>query len=228
MTTGRVAAERRRPAAGGVSRSRPPARPSPRVVVVDSGVGNIPNVVRGLARAGAQVSVSEDPRLVARADRLVLPGVGAFPAAMARLRARGLDEAIREAAARGAPVLGICLGHQLLFARSEELGDTRGLGLLAGVVAPLPPLARVPHTGWSRLLRLVPDPLTDGLEGEFMYFVHSFAAVEAPAAIAATPFGSTRVCAAVRDGNVCGAQFHPERSGPAGARFLANFLRLAC
>lgn len=205
-----------------------PANAPPRVVVVDSGVGNIPNAVRGLQRAGAAVTLSADANVVARAERVVLPGVGAFPAAMAWLRARGLDEAVREAAAKGVPVLGICLGHQLLFERSEEFGETRGLGLLSGVVAPLPPLARVPHMGWSPLLPVVSDPLTAGLEEAFVYFVHSFAAIEAPATIAVTPFGPTRVCAAARDGNVCGAQFHPEKSGVAGARFLANFLGLAC
>lgn len=198
------------------------------MVVVDSGVGNIPNAVRGLERAGADVAVTDDPRVVARAERVVLPGVGAFPTAMARLRARGLDEAIREAAARGTPVLGICLGHQLLFERSEEFGETRGIGLLAGVVAPLPSVARVPHMGWSPLHLLAPDPLVDGLEGECFYFVHSFATVDAPATVATTPFGPASICAAVRDRNVCGAQFHPEKSGPAGARFLANFLRLPC
>ncbi len=181
-------------ASQGASLSALPSPLSPPVVVVDSGVGNIPNAVRGLQRAGADVTVTDDPRVVARAERVVLPGVGAFPAAMARLRAHGLDGAIREAAGRGVPVLGICLGHQLLFEGSEEFGDTRGLGLLAGVVAPLPPVARVPHMGWSPLHLLAPDPLVDGLEGEFVYFVHSFAAIEAPATIATTPFGSTVKC----------------------------------
>jgi glutamine amidotransferase len=186
------------------------------VVVVDSGVGNIPNAIRGLVRA------------VASAERLVLPGVGAFPAAVTRLRERGLDHAIRDAAARGVPVLGICLGHQLLFEASEEFGRTPGLGLLSGVVAPLPPLARIPHMGWSPLHVKNRDPLLDGLDGAFVYFVHSFAVIESPDAVATTPFGPVDICAAVRRGNVCGVQFHPEKSGSAGARLLANFLRLPC
>lgn len=210
----------------------PPAAPGEAdpaaVVVVDSGVGNIPNAMRGLARAGARVTRSSDAHEIARAERLVLPGVGAFPAAMSRLRTRGLDAAIRDAAARGVPVLGICLGHQLLFEASEELGDTRGLGLLAGMVRPLPAVARVPHMGWSPLCGLAADPLLEGVEGESFYFVHSFAAVDSPATIAQTPFGSVRLCAAARRGNVCGVQFHPEKSGQAGARLLANFLRLPC
>ncbi len=197
-----------------------------RVVVVDSGVGNLPNAVRGLQRAGAEVALSGDPETVRRAERLVLPGVGAFAAAMARLRRSGLDAAIREAAARGVPVLGICLGHQLLFGESREFGRTSGLGLLPGRVAALPAVARVPHVGWSRLLPARPDPLLDGLEeGAWMYFVHSFAALPANGdLVAAVAFGNRRVCAAVRRDNVCGVQFHPEKSGAAGARLLANFL----
>ncbi|HPC84189.1 MAG TPA: imidazole glycerol phosphate synthase subunit HisH [Thermoanaerobaculaceae bacterium] len=229
MTTVRGEAASRVGAPGELEdRTAPLLDAGSRVVVVDSGVGNIPNAVRGLQRLGAQVTVTDEPHLVARAERVVLPGVGAFPAAMARLRGRGLDGAIREAAGRGAPLLGICLGHQLLFEGSEEFGATRGLGLLAGVVAPLPPVARVPHMGWSPLQVMTPDPLVAGLDGEFFYFVHSFAAIEAPAMIATAPFGPTRICAVVRDGNVCGAQFHPEKSGRAGASFLAGFLRLPC
>jgi glutamine amidotransferase len=196
------------------------------VVVVDSGVGNIPNAVRGLERAGAAVTLSADAEVVAGAERLVLPGVGAFPAAMARLAERGLDRAIRTAAERGAPVLGICLGHQLLFDRSDEFGTTAGLGLIPGVVRALPPVARIPHMGWSELSIAHPDPLVDGLDaGAWMYFVHSFAAEPADGAeLATVAFGPASVCAVVRRGNVCGAQFHPEKSGAAGARLLANFL----
>jgi len=197
-----------------------------RVVVVDTGVGNVPNAVRGLARAGAEVTLSADPAAVRAAERVVLPGVGAFPAGMAALRERGLDAAVREAAGRGAAVLGICLGHQLLFESSGEFGRTAGLGLLAGNVTALPPVARVPHMGWSRLEPRRADPLLDGLGGDaWMYFVHSFAAVPANGdLLASVRFGGAEVAAVVRRGRVCGAQFHPEKSGAAGARFLANFL----
>lgn len=200
----------------------------PEVVVVDSGVGNIPNAVRGLTRAGARVRLSADPEVVAAAGCLVLPGVGAFPAAMARLERSGLAAAIRAAAAAGAAVLGICLGHQLLFEESEEFGRTRGLALLPGRVAPLGAGVRVPHMGWSRLEALRPDPLLAGLEDGWMYFVHSFAAHPAEGELLATAdAGGQAVCAAVRRGRLCGAQFHPEKSGAAGGRFLANFLSLA-
>ena len=196
------------------------------VVVVDTGVGNVPNAMRGLARAGAAVTLTADPGVVRDAERIVLPGVGAFPAGMARLRERGLDEAIREAAARGAPVLGICLGHQLLFDSSDEFSLTAGLGLIPGHVAPLPPLARVPHIGWAELEAERDDPLLAGLgRGAWMYFVHSFAAVPANGdRLASVRFGGAPVAAVVRRGNVCGVQFHPEKSGAAGARLLANFL----
>ncbi len=199
----------------------------PEVVVVDSGVGNIPNAVRGLTRAGARARLSADPEVVAAAGCLVLPGVGAFPAAMARLERSGLAAAIR-AAATGAALLGICLGHQLLFEESEEFGRTRGLGLLPGRVAPLGPGVRAPHMGWSRLRALRPDPLLAGLDGGWMYFVHSFAAHPAEGDLLATAdAGGEAVCAVVRRGRLCGAQFHPEKSGAAGGRFLANFLALA-
>lgn len=201
----------------------------PEVLVVDSGVGNIPNAVRGLARAGARVRLSADPEEVAAAGCLVLPGVGAFPAAMALLMRSGLAQAIRAAAAAGAAVLGICLGHQLLFEESEEFGVTRGLGVLPGRVVPLPAGVRVPHMGWSRVRVLRPDPLLAGLDGgSWMYFVHSFAAhPEGDDLLATADAGGAEVCAVVRQGRICGAQFHPEKSGAAGARFLANFLFLA-
>ena len=200
-----------------------------RVAVVDSGVGNVPNAARGLVRAGAEVVLAREPGALGGAERIVLPGVGAFPAAMARLRAAGLDAAVREAAGRGVPVLGICLGHQLLFDASEEFGTTEGLGLLPGRVVPLPATARVPHTGWSRITPARPDPLLAGLEGgAWMYFVHSFAAEPAPADLLATvDFGGAAVCAAARRGVVCGVQSHPEKSAAAGARLLANFLEAA-
>ena len=197
--------------------------------MVDSGVGNVPNAVRGLTRAGADVVLARDGRALEGAERVVLPGVGAFPAAMARLHATGLAGAVCSAAARGVPVLGICLGHQLLFEASDEFGPTPGLALLPGRVVALPAAARVPHTGWSRITPVRPDPLLAGLEdGAWMYFVHSFVAEPRPSDLLATvPFGGTEVCAAARRGPVHGVQFHPEKSAGAGARLLANFLELA-
>ncbi len=202
------------------------SREAMRVVVVDSKIANLPNAVRGLQRAGALVTVSTDPDTVAEARRLVLPGVGAFRAAMAQLRRAGLDDAVRAAAAAGAAILGICLGHQLLFEESEEHGVARGLGLIPGRVVRLPAGARVPNMGWCRLTLLRSDPLFAGVgEGAWMYFVHSFVALpEADDLVATVPFGSTQVCAAVRRGRIAGVQFHPEKSGACGARVLANFV----
>lgn len=196
-----------------------------KAVVVDTGVGNIPNAVRGLARAGAEVSLAADAGVVRDAERLVLPGVGAFAAGMARLTAGDLGAAVAEAAGRGVPLLGICLGHQMLFEDSEEFGATGGLGLLVGSVRALPRVERVPHMGWSRIESVRDDPLIEGLEGAWMYFVHSFAAVPGEGTSLATfRWGDTEACAVARSDNVCGVQFHPEKSGAAGHRLLRNFL----
>jgi imidazole glycerol-phosphate synthase subunit HisH len=154
--------------------------------------------------------------------------VGAFPVAMERLRAANLDRAIQDAARGGAAVLGICLGHQLLFETSSEFGDTPGLALLPGTVAALEGM-RVPHMGWSRIVPRREDPLLAGLDGSsWMYFVHSFAAIPAPGDLAAVAIvDGIPVCAMARRGRVCGVQFHPEKSAGAGARLLRNFLELA-
>ncbi len=199
-----------------------------RVHVVDSGVGNVANAVRGLVRVGADAVLTDDPATVAGARALVLPGVGAFPAAMDRLRRRGLDRAVTEAVGRGAAVLGICLGHQILFERSAEFGPNAGLALLAGRVEPLPAGVRTPHMGWSRVTAAPGDPLLAGLgPSPWFYFVHSYAAVPGEDGVATVEVGGHVVCAAARRGRVCGVQFHPEKSGAAGRRLLRNFLEIA-
>lgn len=196
-----------------------------RVVVVDTKVGNVPNAVRGLVRAGAQVVLSSEPAVVAGAERLVLPGVGAFVAGMSGLTVNGLGAAVVGAVERGVPLLGICLGHQMLFEGSEEFGFTGGLGLLEGHVRALPRVERIPHMGWSRIAVSREDPLTEGLHGTWMYFVHSYVALPVGvAAVATFTWGDGNQCAVVRRGNVCGVQFHPEKSGAAGQRLLRNFL----
>lgn len=193
--------------------------------MVDSGVGNVTNAARGLTRAGADVVVSDDPAALSAAERIVLPGVGSFPAAMQRLCERGLDAAVVAAARRGVPLLGICLGHQLLFDASEEFGETAGLGLLPGRVVALPAGERVPHTGWTRILASASDPVLGGLGSPWMYFVHSFVAEPVAEDLAATfDWAGRRLCAAARRGPVWGVQFHPEKSGAAGAALLANFV----
>jgi glutamine amidotransferase len=197
---------------------------APRVVLLDSGGANLGSVQAALARLGVEAPVSHDAGRIAEATHLVLPGVGAAASAMARLRANGLDVLIPRTTQ---PLLGICIGMQLLYERSEE-GDTPCLGLLPGRVRKLrgAPGVRIPHMGWNRLA--VHDEhttLAAGLDGEHVYFVHSYAAACDGDTVAACTHGED-FAAIVSRGRVSGAQFHPERSGAAGTRLLANFLGL--
>lgn len=212
----------------------------PQVVVVDYGVGNLLSVTRALEIRGASVTVTSDPCIVLGADRLVLPGVGAFADGMAELEMRDLVRPIREFAAGGKPLLGICLGMQLLFSESEEFGLHKGLDLIAGRVVAIPNLGsggawrKTPHIGWNEL-RLPPGrldwegTLLSGLaEGSAVYFVHSFAAVPADSAVrlADCDHEGYAVSAAVQKERICGCQFHPEKSGPAGLSVIDNFLSM--
>jgi glutamine amidotransferase len=197
------------------------------VGICDYGVGNLRSVERALLAGGARALVSGDAAELARCDGIVLPGVGAFSVAAAALRERGLDSAVREIAAAGRPVLGVCLGFQLLFADSDEGGGGAGLALLPGAVRRLDThRGKVPHMGWNQLHMVRPSALLDGVaEGEHMYFVHSYAATPGNGAdvVATTEYGG-EVVAAVEHGNVAGTQFHPEKSGAAGLRVYANFV----
>jgi len=193
------------------------------VVLVDAGGANLGSVRYAFERLGARVEVSADPGVISAADRVILPGVGAAAAGMARLHELGLVSVLR---GLRQPLLGICLGMQLLYESSEE-GGVPCLGLLPGRVARMSAAddARIPHMGWNRL-ELVgePDPLLDGMGGgEWAYFVHGYAAPVGPETIARCVHG-TPFSAVVRAGNRWGAQFHPERSAGAGARLLGNFL----
>jgi glutamine amidotransferase len=192
-----------------------------RLVLLDSGGANLGSVQAAFARLGVAAPVSSDPATIASATHLVLPGVGAAGAAMARLRANGLDQLIPRTSQ---PLLGICIGMQLLYEGSEE-GDTPCLGLLPGQVRKLAaaPGVRVPHMGWNQLRVRKPDALAAGLEGENVYFVHSYAAPVNEDTLATCTHGEP-FAALVSRGRVSGAQFHPERSSRAGARLLANFL----
>lgn len=193
------------------------------IVVVDNGGANLASVTNACARLGRAVTVSGDPGDIARADRVVLPGVGAAAPAMARLRATGADRAL---AACTQPVLGICLGLQLLFERSGE-GEVACLGVLPGCVTRFEAGtdARVPHMGWNRTTLTGAHPLWDGIaDGEWFYFVHSYRADIGAYTVAVSDHGAPFAAAAARR-NFAGVQFHPERSGAAGARLLANFLR---
>lgn len=202
------------------------------VVLIDVGTGNLRSVHKALEAAGATVTRTDDPQVVRRGGRLVLPGVGAFGDFMAGMRARGLEEAVLHAVAQGAPLLGICVGMQALFAVGEEMGLHRGLALLPGRVVAFPPSLReqglkIPHTGWNFVHWTRGNPLQPGLEtGGYAYFNHSFyCQPESPAdAIAQTDYGLTYVSAVWRD-NLLGVQFHPEKSQKVGLQVLANFLR---
>lgn len=190
------------------------------IVIVDNGGANLASVRSGFARLGADTVVSNDPARVASADRVVVPGVGAAADGMARLSATGLDAALR---ACTKPVLGICLGMQLLYEHSGE-GAIECLGVLPGVVTRFTDGPRIPHMGWSRVFRKAAHPLLDGIkDGEWFYFAHSYRADTGPATIGVCEHGGEFSAAAARD-NFAGVQFHPERSGQAGARLLANFL----
>ena len=194
------------------------------VTLLSYGAGNVASVQFALERLGATVRLTADPAEIAAADRLILPGVGAAGYAMARLRELGLVEPIR--AFRG-PLLGVCLGQQLLFETSEE-GDADLLGLIPGHVRRLEPAADrpVPHMGWSRLSPVRPDPLLEGVEaGAYAYFVHGYVCPDGPATLARADYGGP-VPAVVRSANRWGCQFHPERSAGVGARILQNFLDL--
>ena len=189
------------------------------------GAGNIASVRFAFERLGASVELVSTPDAIAAAERLVLPGVGAAGYAMARLRDLGVVEAIR---AFPRPLLGVCLGQQLLFETSVEDGGAELLGLIPGRVEAIVPAADrpVPHMGWSRLTRRVDHPLLAGVEdGAWAYFVHGFVCPDGPATLAAANYGG-QVPAVVADGHRMGCQFHPERSAAAGRRILQNFLEL--
>jgi imidazole glycerol phosphate synthase glutamine amidotransferase subunit len=201
----------------------------PRIAVVDHGAGNLVSIEQALTSVGAEVSVARDAEGLRDADALVVPGVGAAAPAMARLERRGLVDPIRAWIERDGPFLGICLGLQLLFERSEEDGATT-LGVLPGRTSRLADAPTLPHIGWNQVVRTREHPLFDGIaDGADLYFVHSFAGV--PAAdvedviLARTDHGRPFVSAVAR-GQLLGVQFHPERSGTDGLRLLANFVGL--
>lgn len=210
------------------------------VVVIDYGMGNLLSVRRGLEHCGASVEVSSDPEVIYNAARVVLPGVGAFADAMTELQRLQLDEVVRGVARRGTPLLGICLGMQLLLDESQEFGHAAGLGLIPGEVVPIPALKadgstlKVPHIGWNALC--LPEGrqdwdrtlLQDVKPDETVYFVHSFMARPKDPAhrVAECRYGDLPVCATIGSNNIHGCQFHPEKSGETGLKILGRFLTL--
>ena len=202
------------------------------IAVVDSGSGNLRSVEKALAAAGGAPHVTADPDAVRRADRVVVPGQGAFRDCADALRARGLADAIREVIAAGRPYLGICLGLQVLYEKSEEHGPAEGLGVLPGRCArfePHPAAPKVPHMGWNRV-ELAPahrdDPLLLPAADAHLYFVHSYYVIPAePETVALTCDYGVRFAAAVRKDNITAFQFHPEKSSKTGLALLERFLR---
>ena len=198
---------------------------STRICILDYGMGNLRSVEKALEHVGATAKIANDAETIRAADGLILPGVGAFPRAMQGIHALGLDELIEERRAAGVPILGICLGLQLLFDSTTELGGAEGLGLLPGEVAELDaPGLKIPHIGWSPVRWERESRLTEGIDSETpFYLVHSFAPRPESADLLGTAaYGSRFACAAERD-NVFGVQFHPEKSSAAGLRLLSNF-----
>ena len=193
--------------------------------MLDYGIGNLRSAQKGLERAGAEAHLTAEPSLIRRADALVLPGVGAFGPCMSALEDAGLDSEARRAVAAGVPFLGICIGMQMLFEDSEEAPGHAGLGFLAGQVRRLPDGVKRPQMQWNQLEVRRADPLLAGLEGAWVYFVHSFAPEPSPETIATCSYGGP-VTAAVASGAVWGVQFHPEKSGSEGLQLLANFVSM--
>ena len=200
------------------------------IAIIDYGAGNMQSVEKALRHLGCQCQITADPGELAAAQAAVLPGVGAFGDAMGQLRARGLEEPIRQFVSSGKPFLGICLGLQILFEESEESPGVKGLGLLRGRVLRLPKESglKIPHIGWNSLAVGKPGGLFAGVEGEpYVYFVHSYYLRAEEDVVTATAEYGTTIHAAVQKGNLLACQFHPEKSGQVGLSLLENFKAMA-
>lgn len=195
------------------------------IIIIDYDTGNTRNVQKALNHVGLENKISADPQEILAAEGLILPGVGAFSLAMKELTQRGLVEVIKEAAQRGTPILGVCLGMQLLLEGSMENGFTEGLGLIEGICERLPedPAMPVPHMGWNELVVTNDTPLTKEVHGKYVYFVHSYYADCEPDVIDAFVQYSVKVPAMISKGNIFGTQFHPEKSSDEGLTILQGF-----
>ncbi len=198
---------------------------APRIAVLDYEAGNLRSAAKALERAGADVTVTGDAAAAGAADALVVPGVGHFGQCVRQFRAAGLEGLVRDWVAADRPLLGICVGMQILYGSSDEDPGTAGLGVLPGHVRRLPADLPVPHMGWNVVRAVTPDPLITGVDGERCYFVHSYYAdpSQADHVVATCTYGPS-FPAVVRVGSVVGTQFHPEKSAGIGARLLANFV----
>jgi glutamine amidotransferase len=197
------------------------------IAIADYGIGNLGSVTKAFRRCGAEVRLTGDPGELRAADAVVLPGDGAFAATMDEIESRGLVPVLRETVVRGKPLLGICIGMQLLFEESEEHGLTRGLAFLPGRVRRFEGDLPVPHMGWNELRPRRPHPMLDGLAaGSYVYFVHSYYC-DAPAdvVVASSDYGR-EFAAVVAKGSVLGVQFHPEKSQQVGLRMVAGFVKM--
>ena len=195
------------------------------VAIIDYGVGNLRSVEKAFAAMDCEAIVSGDERTLREAEKLVLPGVGAFAACMKALKERDFDQLVTERAKAGTQLLGVCVGMQLLFDESEEFGSTRGLGLLRGSVRRFGNELVVPHVGWNRIHQTRAHGLFEGVEeGAFCYFVHSFYCEPSDerVVVGETEYG-VRYASVVAEANICGVQFHPEKSQDVGLRMLRNF-----
>lgn len=196
------------------------------IAILNYGMGNLRNVQKAIEYVGAKAEITSDADRIMRAERLVLPGVGAFRDAVNMLRDSRLDVCCMDFAKTGKPVMGICLGMQLLFERSFEFGVFFGLGLVDGDISLMQTALKVPHIGWNQVRVKKDSPLLQGLDGEDFYFVHSYAAGgSTPSAVGVTEYGVV-FASVVQKGNVYGAQFHPEKSGEAGLQMWENFVKL--
>ena len=202
------------------------------IAIIDYGVGNLFSLKCSFQSIGADICVTSDPEVIASADRIILPGVGAFEDAARKLRESGLDKVIKKECANGKPLLGICLGMQLLFERSFEYGEHEGLGLIKGSIRPISDVIdadlKIPHIGWNALhFGDSKDELFKYLnEGDFVYFVHSYYGADCEESVIATTEYSAGLTAAVRNKNVCGVQFHPEKSERVGLSILKAFCEI--
>lgn len=202
------------------------------VAILDYGVGNLFSLQSSFSAIGVEAVVTGDETVLRKADRIILPGVGAFEDAAAKLRATGLDKVLKSEAEKGKPIMGICLGMQMLFDKSFEYGEHQGLGLIKGEIRPIadviPDELKIPHIGWNALhFGDNKHPIFKYLkEGDFAYFVHSYYAANCEDSVIATTEYGAKLTAAAAQGNVCGCQFHPEKSGEVGLNILRAFCEM--